>query len=181
MIMNEKLIEKHLFESTHQDVIKRINTSSMFLAIFLILAGIALLLGESQLERVSAAITLTLMILGCGLLLLGIYWMVFKSKTLVFGATGSKILKNSVSFDIHELIKLERILKSGSFSPELIPTSEKGSVRLDYLMSEDGQFVAVQLFQFSTYKYTANIPITYFKGDKAEEAFAFLKQFNLEF
>lgn len=179
--MNEKLIEKHLFESTHQDVIKRINTSGMFLSILLILTGIVILVSSSQIGRVSAAITLTLMILGCGLLLLGIYWIVFKSKTLVFGPTGSKILKNSASFDIHELIKLERIIKSGSFSAELIPTSEKGSVRLDYMMSEDGQFVAVQLFQFSTYKYTADIPITYFRGDKAEEAFAFLKQFNVEF
>jgi hypothetical protein len=181
MIMNEKLIEKHLFESTHQDVIKRINTPGMILSILLILAGIVILISSSQIGRVSAAITLTLMILGCGLLLFGIYWIIFKSKTLVFGPTGSKVIKNSVSFDIHELIKLERIIKSGSFSLELIPTNEKGSVRLDYMISEDGQFVAVQLFQFSTYKYTADIPITYFRGDKAEEAFAFLKQFNLEF
>jgi len=176
--MNDKLVEKHIFESTHQDVAKRTDSKSLFLSILLLLAGVVLFIVYSQLGNVSSEIPLTLMVLAIGLLLLGLYVMIWKSKSLIFEPTGSKVLMNSLSFDIKELVKLERMIKSGSFSSENISTNEKGSVRLDYLISEDGQFVAVQLFQFSSFKFTADTPITYFRGEQAVGASAFLKQFN---
>ncbi|WP_321519337.1 hypothetical protein [uncultured Bacteroides sp.] len=176
--MNDKLVEKHIFESTHQDVVKRTDSKSLFLSILLLLAGVVLFIVYGQLGNISSEIPLTLMVLAMGLLLLGLYVMIWKSKSLVFEPTGSKVLMNSLSFDIKELVKLERMIKSGSFSSENIVINEKGSVRLDYLISEDSQFVAVQLFQFSSFKFTADTPITYFRGEQAVEVSAFLKQFN---
>jgi hypothetical protein len=176
--MNEQLIEKHLFESKHQDVAKRAKTTSVFLSFLLILLGIVSLLVSSRFEKVAAEITLTLMLLGSCFLLLGIYLLIWKSKTLVYEPTGSKVLRNSAFFDISEQNKLEKMIKSGVFSSEVIKTNEKGCVRLDFLISEDSQFVAVQLFQFSSFKFTADTPITYFRGEQAVGASAFLKQFN---
>ncbi len=178
MIMNEQLKEKHLFESKHSDIAKSTDTSSMFLSIILILAGIVSFIIYSQLEGVSAKITLTLLVLAMCLLLLGIYVLAWKSKILVYQPTGSKVLKKSVYFNLNEHNKLIKIIKSGEFSLGAIQTDEKGSIRLDYLISEDGQFVAIQLFQFSTYKFVTDTPITYFRGEKATEVSAFLKQFN---
>jgi len=97
---------------------------------------------------------------------------------LVFEPTGSKILKKSVSFHINQLVKLEKMIKSGIFVPENISADEKGSVRIDYLISEDNQFVAMQVFQFSNYKYIADTPIFYFRDDHARQAAAFLNQYN---
>ena len=178
MIMNEQLIEKHIFESKHVDITKSTKTSNLFLSVLLILAGIVSFFLYGQLEKVSAKITLTLLVLAICLLILGIYILIWKSKTLVYQPTGSKILKNSTFFNINEQNKLVKMIKSGDFSSGAILSDEKGSIRLDYLISEDGQFAAVQLFQFSTYKFIAETPITYFQGEKAGEVSAFLKQFN---
>ncbi len=178
VIMNAQLTEKHLFESKHQDIAKCTNTSSMFLAILLILLGIVSFIFYGQLGRVAAELSLTLLLFASCLLLWGIYILVWKSKVLVYEPTGSKVLKNSAFFDISEQNKLEKMIKSGVFPSDPVPTKEKGCFRLDFLISEDGQFVAVQLFRFSSYKFIAETPITYFKGEQAAGASAFLRQFN---
>lgn len=173
--MEKKLIEKHLFESSHQDVEQRTNISSAFLAVLLILLSAVSLIVYSQLDRVAAAITLTLLFLAGCFLLIGIYILFWKSKILVYGPTGSKVMKESLFFEIGELNKLEKMIKSGVFT-RTVQSNEKGSVRLDILKSEDGKFVALQLFQFSLYKFTVNTPITYFHGEQAEEVSAFLRK-----
>lgn len=176
--MNGKVIEQHLFESSHQDVIKRIDSKSMFLFVLILLVGVFLLILDSQIGKVSSEIKLTLMLLSVGLIILGIYLIVSKSTLMVFEPTGSKILKKSVSFHINQLVKLEKMIKNGTFVPENIPADEKGSVRIDYLISEDSQFVAMQVFQFSNYKYIADTPVFYFREDQAKQAAAFLNQYN---
>ncbi|BEG99725.1 hypothetical protein [Bacteroides sedimenti] len=176
--MNKTSAEKHLFESNHQDVVKRTNIGSLLLSFLFIVAGIVTFVFSNQLEKLSGAVTLTAMVLAAFLFLLGIYWLAWKSKTLVYEPTGSKILKRSLFFDIHAKYKLEKMMKSGTFSEDIVAAGEKGSVRLDYLVSEDNQFIAMQLFQFSTYKFTSDIPVAYFRGDKAVEVAAYFNKYN---
>lgn len=176
--MNKTSAEKHLFESRHQDIVKRTNAASMMLSVLFMLAGIVAFIFSGQFERVSAAVTLLSMVLAVCLLLVGIYLLVWKSKTLIYEPTGSKILKRSLFFDIHAKNKLEKMIKSGSFSEKVSTVGEKGCVRLDFLVSEDGQFIALQLFQFSTYKFVSDIPIAYFRGEKAVEVSDYLKRFD---
>lgn len=176
--MSEKVIEKHLFESVHQDVVKRTNIKSTFLFVLILIAGVFLFILDTQIGRVSSEIKLTLMLLSVALIILGLYLLVSKSSLMVFEPTGSKVLKKSVSFHINQLVKLEKMMKSGTFIAENIPTDDKGSVRLDYLISEDNKFVAMQVFQFSNYKYIADTPIFYFREDQAMQAAAFLNQYN---
>ena len=100
--MEKKLIEKHLFESSHQDVERRTNITSTLLAVLLILLSAVFLIVYNQLDRVAAAITLTLLFLAGCFLLVGIYLLVWKSKAMVYGPTGSKVIKESLIFEIDE-------------------------------------------------------------------------------
>jgi len=84
MIMSGKVIEKHIFESTHQDVVKRMNSKSAFLFVLLLLAGVFLFILDSQIRKISSEIKLTLMLLSVVLIILGIYLIVSKSTLIGF-------------------------------------------------------------------------------------------------
>ena len=67
-----------------------------------------------------------------------------------------------------ELQNLQKMIKKNHF-PETsrVAFKEGGNGRLDYMISKDGRFVAVQLFQFVPYTYESVSDILYYTDDEA--------------
>jgi hypothetical protein len=70
--------------------------------------------------------------------------------------------------DAVELQNLQRMMEKNDFSASSrLAFKEGGNGRLDYMISKDGRFVAVQLLQFVPYTYEAVTGLFYYTDDDA--------------
>ena len=111
--------------------------------------------------------------LGTICLLLSIYRIFWLSKYWVYIPTGSAAKEGSCFF---ESIYLNQMLKT--FESKIIPVENtsnrpvelknRGDVRMDYMLSNDHKFAAVQIFKYIPYTYEPVSDIFFFTGDEAD-------------
>ena len=94
-----------------------------------------------------------------------LFWQSYET---VYRPTGSSIRSGSLYMDSAELQHIRQMVEKNDFSnPSHILCKDSGNGRLDYLMSKDGQFVAVQFFQFVPYTYEPISEKYYYTDDVA--------------
>ena len=116
------------------------------------------------------------MTLGTIFILIALYRLFWKSMEMIYLPTGSKVSEGSCYIDSCDLPEMARLVENKNFSlSSKFSFKQSGSGRLDYLISEDRQFAAVQLFHFVPYAYEPASQIYYYTGD---DAAAFVRYLN---
>ena len=87
---------------------------------------------------------------------------------MVYRPTESVVRSGSLFVDSAELQRINQLVKKEDFTKlSSISCKDGGNGRIDYLVSKDGRFVAIQLFQFVPYTFEPISEKSYYTDDVA--------------
>jgi hypothetical protein len=87
---------------------------------------------------------------------------------MIYKPTGSEVRSDSLYMDSVELQSLKQMMAKNEFSTSSrLVFKEGGNGRLDYMVSKDGRFMAIQLLQFVPYTYEAVTGVYYYTDNDA--------------
>lgn len=161
-------VEATLLTATHPHISKHTNLSSILISCVLIVCGIASVWVSLDMEEVSSTYSMLLLTLGAFCLLYAMFRLFWRSKEKVYTLTGSSIVEGSCYWDSSELQPIMKMLDHSEFKTNNNAAAKAGgNVRLDYLLSKDYKFAAVQLFQFVPYVYEPVTKVYYYTDETA--------------
>lgn len=154
-----------------------LNSKSVSLSVFVSIVGLGIIILSSWIEDKSSSSYMAGNTLAIFLLILGFYRLMFKRMQLIYVPTKSTIKGGSFYFDTKHLDKLKDVLTSNqSTDYSQFEFVKSGNSRLDYMVSADGKFVAIQLYQYVPYTFEPATEVICYEEDEAKS----LSQFLLE-
>ena len=166
---NQKIqVAETLFSATHPYLYKHISVYQILVSTLFAIGGVVAVVFALQSEESDTTFSMALLTLGILLLLFAIYRFSWKSFETIYQPTGSAVKKGTLYMDTIELQRIEDMIKKKDFS-DSFRSSLKGSGngRIDYLISQDGRFLAIQLLCFVPYTYEPITDRCYFTDDEA--------------
>lgn len=161
-------VEATLLSAAHPHISKHTSVLSILVSSLIGLLGIAAVISSLNMDDSSSTLSMAMLTLGAILIFMAIYRIFWKSTEVVYIPTGSVVSDGSCYMDSCDLSEMNRLMDSKNFSLSTRMTfKQSGNGRLDYLISKDRQFAAVQLFHFVPYTYEPASPIYYYTGDDA--------------
>lgn len=176
--MNQSLhVEATLLSTSSSHISKRTNLISVVISVAIALLGMLLVYFSLDMDESSSTLSMVLLTFGTALILVSLYRIFWMSSEIVYTPTGSAISEGSYYVDTDELNALQRLLEKKSFD-RIISVKQTGNGRLDYMVSKDGKFAAVQLFHFVPYTYEPYSGIYYYTDADATALKGYLKTFK---
>ena len=169
IMYQSNLVGTTLFTTEHPHIAKHTSSKSVILSIAIALLGVISIYFSLEHGQKSSTVSMMLLTMGTILILLSLYRLFWKSSEMVYTPTRSVVHEGSCYLDIDDLDSLQRIMAMKNFdqSPQMTFKSS-GNGRLDYMVSKDGQFAAVQLFRFVPYTYEPISDIYYYTDADAK-------------
>lgn len=159
-----------LFSTAHPDIVKRTCLSSVLVSAILCVVGAGAFITSLKMGDSSSTMSMMFMAGGTILFLWAVFRLFWKSKEWVYAPTGSVAKEGSCFFDVCDLQALANTLEKRDFvTKKDVKVKQNGNVRMDYMLSQDKKFVAVQLFRFIPYTYEPATSVFYFTGNDAGE------------
>ena len=147
----------------HPNLTKHVCVFSILVSLLLGTVGIGGILLFFHSAETSFMLSMTIIIIGVVLLLIALFRLFWRSKELIYIPTGSPVMEGTCYLDICDLQKMSDVLEQARFDCTAhIPLKLSGNARLDYLVSKDDEFVAVQLYHFIPYTYEPTTRIFYY-------------------
>lgn len=160
--------DETLFSVAYPDIEKRTSISSMFVSAIFCLVGAGAFIASLRVVDTSSTLSMAFMTGGTILLLLAVFRFFWKSKEWVYVPTGSVAKERTCFFQENDLQALNAMLEKKDFeSAHRLNPTPCGNVRMDYMLSQDKKFVAVQLFRFIPYTYEPASSVYYYTGNDA--------------
>lgn len=160
--------EATLFSTAHPDIVKRTSISSVIISAILCVVGAGAFITSLKMGDSSSTISMLFMAGGTILFLLAVFRLFWRSKEWVYTPTGSVAKEGSCFFDVCDLQALTDTLEKKTFEAKNdVKVKSNGNVRMDYMVSHDKKFVAVQLFRFIPYTYEPASSVFYYTGKDA--------------
>ena len=161
-------VEETLLSSAHVQLDKHICVKQLLVSSLIALGGIVAILLMLVMDESDSTLSMALLTIGVILLLFSLYRFFMKSHETIYKPTGSVVSSGSLYMDTIELQNLQQMIKKNHFpATSRVSFKEGGNGRLDYLVSKDGRFVAIQLFQFVPYTYESVSDKLYYTDDEA--------------
>lgn len=161
-------VEATLLSSAHPYISKHTNLPSIVFSLLLIMAGVALIFFALDLDCASSTVSMLLLTAGTVCLLVALYRLFWRAKEKVYTQTGSAIVEGSSYWDSCDYQPLVDILEHSNFKQgRNLTVKLSGNIRLDYIVSKDRKFAAVQLFRFVPYVYEPVTQVYYYVEDDA--------------
>ena len=166
---NQKIqVAETLFSATHPYLYKHISVYQILVSTLFAIGGVVAVVFALQSEESDTTFSMALLTLGILLLLFAIYRFSWKSFETIYQPTGSAVKKGTLYMDTIELQRMQDMIKKNDFS-DSFRSSFKGSGngRIDYMISQDGRFLAIQLLCFVPYTYEPVTDRCYYADDEA--------------
>ena len=157
-----------LFSTTHPQLDKHISVKQILVSSLIALVGVVGIVLSCVVDESDSTLCMALLTVGILLMLFALYRFFTKRSETVYKATGSEVRSGTLYMDAVEMQNLQRMMEKNDFSASSrLAFKEGGNGRLDYMISKDGRFVAVQLLQFVPYTYEAVTGLFYYTDDDA--------------
>ena len=165
---NNTQVADTIFSASYIYLQKHTSVYQILISALIALCGIGAIVFALQLNESDSTLCMALLTLGVLLLLFAIYRFSWKSTETVYQPTGSSVKKGTLYMDTEELQRIQDMMKKKDFS-DSFRSSLKGSGngRMDYMISQDGRFVAIQLLCFVPYTYEPVTDRCYYTDDEA--------------
>lgn len=161
-------VEDTIFSASHPHLYKKISSRQVFLAFIVALCGFVMISFSFVLGESNDTLSMVSLTVGIVMALVSIYHFFTKRYETVYAPTGGVVRSGSLYMDSAELQHLQQMIKKNDFTAtSRLVFKEGGNGRLDYLVSKDGKFVAMQLFQFVPYTYESVTDKLYYTDDDA--------------
>lgn len=165
-----------LLSAEHPHISRHTSIYSILVSSSIALLGILSIVGSFHLGASSDTLAMAMLTVGTIVVLVGLYRIFWRSTEVVYLPTGSALSEGSCYMDSCDLPEMSRLVKEKNFSISAPMTfRQSGNGRLDYLISKDGQFAAVQLFRFVPYNYEPASEVYYYTGEDAVAFTRYLK------
>ena len=164
------------------EVKETIDQKSVLLSLLIGIVAGGVMGVTSSIEDTSSSLYLGLLTLAILLFAIAVYRLLFKRKQLVYHPTGSPITCGSFYFDKEQIHALQEQLIAESITDiEKIIFKKSGNARLDFMVSSDGNFTAVQIYEYIPYKFEMVSDIICYSDQKSHPLAAFLLDKNASF
>ena len=172
IVMNTLENGATLFASSYPTIEKRISVPGVVLSLIMLLAGIVLFLLVWLCDLHTSTVSMALMVAGIALILWAVFRLFWKVNKRIYTPTGSVVEERTLYFGQEDLNRLVDCFENRCWERlQGIHATVHGGVRMDILASKDGQFAAVQLFQYVPHTYTPVTSIcTYEESDAGKVA-----------
>ena len=166
---NIQYVEDTIFSAPHPYLYKHISVKQVLLSLTLALGGVVAILISLVVEDPSSALSMSLLVLGIVLFFFSFYRLFHNCSEILYQPTGSLVCRGTLFMDTIELQRIQLMLKTNDFSTSFRSSfKESGNARLDYMVSKDRRFVAVQLLHFVPYVYEPVSDRCYYTDADAE-------------
>ena len=160
--------EETLFSSAHVQLDKHLCVKQLLVSSLIALGGIVAIVLMMAMDESDTTLSMAMLTVGIILLLFALYRFFTKSHEMVYKPTGSVVRTGSLYMDTLELLNVQQLIREKRFpTASCISFKEGGNGRMDYMVSKDGRFVAVQLFQYVPYTYESVSDKLYYTDDEA--------------
>lgn len=160
--------DETMFSTVHPDIEKRTSVSSVLISVIFCVIGAGAFVTSLKTGNSSSIMSMAFMTGGTILFLLAVFRLFWKSKEWVYVPTGSVAREHTCFFDECDLQALTAALENKNFEGKSkVKAKPCGNVRMDYMLSQDKHFVAVQLFRFIPYTYEPASSVFYYTGTEA--------------
>lgn len=150
-------------------IVKKYNFTSIFIALSIVLAGIVITFFSFPYAKG----------LGSILILGGIIALSMSKKTLVHSASGNKIISYTYFFPPAEKNRIKVMCENSDFDMfKHISQSEHG-IQMDIYLSKDGNYGAIQLYEYIPYKYEICSPLYEYEGEQAQKLSHYIKTLSV--
>ena len=161
-------VEETLFSAAHPQLEKQISVKQILLSSCIALFGVMGIVLALVMDKSESTLCMAFLTIGILLMLFALYRFFTKSKEMIYKPTGSEVRSDSLYMDSVELQSLKQMLvKNESSTSSRLVFKEGGNGRLDYMVSKDGRFMAIQLLQFVPYTYEPVTGVYYYADDEA--------------
>ena len=161
-------VEETLFSAAHPQLEKQISVKQILLSSCIALFGVMGIVLSLVMDKSESTLCMAFLTIGILLMLFALYRFFTKSKEMIYKPTGSEVRSDSLYMDGVELQSLKQMMVKNEFSTSSrLVFKEGGNGRLDYMVSKDGRFVAIQLLQFVPYTYEPVTGVYYYADDEA--------------
>ena len=144
-------------------------TKSVALSIIFALVGLGIIVLSSFIEDKSSATYMGANTLAIVLIIIGFYRLLFRRNQLVYKPTSTALVNGSFYFDTKHMERLKGVVVSNeSADYTLFEFVKSGNARLDYMVSKDSKFLALQLFQYVPYTFEPACEVVCYEGSDAE-------------
>lgn len=173
--MNTHETDATLFASSYPNIESRISVPGILLSVVILLAGIALFLLVCLSDLHTSTLSMALMVAGTALALWAVFRLFWKVNKRIYTPTGSVVEERTLYFGQDDLNRLVDCFENRCWErAQEARATVHGCVRMDILASKDGQFAAVQLFQYVPHTYTPVTSICTYEGSDAGKVADFL-------
>lgn len=172
-------VQATLLATSHPHIAKHTNLVSIVCSVLVVLAGALLIYLSLDMDASSSMVSMSCLTLGTIFILVALYRLFWRSTAVVYTPTGSAIREGSCFTDTDEVDVLQRLMVKKDFgaSPSVV-FKPSGNGRMDYMVSKDGRFAAVQLFRFVPYTYEPISEIYYYTDEDAKAFQVYLEMHN---
>ena len=149
--------------SHHTGIKPATNSKSILITTSCLILGLALLSSASFIEDHTSGLYLAAICFPFLLLLVALFFLIFRRKQLVYASTGSPIISGHLYFDKSQMDVVISMLNADS--PENIEWTgfkAHGNARLVYMVSRDAKFAAIQLDEYIPHNYEPVTDIFYY-------------------
>ena len=163
-----KKIWEEIEVASNHEVVKKSCISSI--GMVCILFAIGCIVGAKGFEDPNSSLPTFLYTIAAILLLMGIVKICVDRTCYIFKSTKSKLYSKTVYFDAKDEVELKSSLEMNRFDLLKHLTKKKdGVIKLELMMTKDGQFAALQLFEYIPYSYEVLTPVWCYYGDSAKQ------------
>lgn len=175
-MMNQTIVETDTISTSHPHISRHVSVLSVLVSLSVAVVGAVLMYFSLQMDDTTSTASIALLTLGIILFLFSLYRMFFMSMETIYIPTGSPVKEGSCYFDLVDMSRMLKLLDDVDHSETYsIGMKHSGNGRLDYKVTKDKRFVAVQLFRFIPYTYEPASDIYYYTDHKAASLIQFLK------
>ncbi len=175
--MESQNIQKDIHTATQGSIVKKNNGMMMIISSFILCAGVASIYACYQQPDTKSSLSMFLLMVGILLTIAGISLFFMKYRQWVYVSTGSRVKVDHRLFDKSQSERLKTLLSKGEFAGgQPVSFVNNSTARLDFVMSEDNQYAAVQLFDFVAFVYEPITPVYSYTGQQASGIIEYIQR-----
>lgn len=162
------MAETTLYSVAHSHLSRHTSVFSILVSLSIALLGIVCVCFSLNMDMVQSSMSMVLLTVGTVLILLSLYRIFWKNSEVIYIPTGSAVTEASCYLDVGDFQLLKEAIDGCSFcNVSSVSFKHSGNIRMDYMLSKDRKFAAVQLFRFVPYAYEPATKVYYYTGDDA--------------
>ena len=154
-----------------------LNLKSVYFSIFICVLALAIIFLSSYVEDKSSATYMGGITLAVVLMAIGFHRLITRRLQIIYIPTKSTMRKGSFYSDSKQLPNLKAAISNkeqSNISYTNLDILKSGNVRLDYVVSNDGKFAAVQLYEYVPYNFEAVTDVICYENEQAHNLGLFL-------